>query len=426
MTPQPRKFSRVSVLGLGYIGLPTAAVIANSGVDVLGVDVVEHVRDTINRGHIHIVEPELEDMVRAAVSAGRLRAVPRPEPSDAFIIAVPTPFKDDHEPDLQYVEAAMRSLAPVLKPGNLIVLESTSPVGTTEKMAALLRHERPDLTFPDATVAQPDVHIAYCPERVLPGRVLRELVTNDRVIGGMTPACSCRAAQLYMLFVRGACIPTDAKTAEMVKLCENAYRDVCIGFANELSILCDRFGVNAWELIELANRHPRVNILQPGTGVGGHCIAVDPWFLAHAAPREARLIRTAREVNDAKPHFVVANIAEQARRIENPVVACLGLAFKPDIDDLRESPAMTVVNTLADMGVAELLAVEPNVRSRPARLADSVLFVDQDEALARADIVAILVRHNPFSRIAPETLKDKVVLDFVDALTLRPMRDTSA
>ncbi len=408
-------FKRVSVLGLGYIGLPTAAVLASQGVTVVGVDVVPRVVKTINEGRIHIVEPELDALVGAAVASGRLRAATKPEPADAFIIAVPTPFKDAHEPDISYVEAAAVSLAGVLAPGNLIILESTSPVGTTERIAELLRERRPDLSFPADGIEQPDIHMAYCPERVLPGRVLQELVANDRVIGGISPACAERAIQLYSIFVRGKCIPTNARTAEMVKLCENSYRDVCIAFANELSLLCDKLSINVWELIELANRHPRVKILQPGTGVGGHCIAVDPWFLVHAAPDTARLIQTAREVNDHKPHFVVARILAQCSRCERPVVACLGLAFKPDIDDLRESPAMHIVNALARRGAAAVLAVEPNVKERPAKLDETVAFATLDEALARANIVAVLVRHRSFREMAPEALKDKVVLDFVNA-----------
>lgn len=414
-----KRFKRVSVVGLGYIGLPTAAVFANRGVDVIGVDVVPDVVRTINEGHIHIVEPELDVLVNAAVNSGRLRAVSQPEPADAFIIAVPTPFKADHEPDLRFVESAARSLAGVLVTGNLVILESTSPVGTTERVVRLLREQRPDLSFPGPNVDVPDIHVAYCPERVLPGRVLQELVENDRVIGGLSPSCAAAATELYQIFVRGACIATNARTAEMTKLCENAYRDVCVGFANELSMICDSLDINVWELIELANRHPRVKILQPGTGVGGHCIAVDPWFVVHATPERARIIRTAREVNDSKPRFVCERIAAQAGRFKRPVVACLGLAFKPDIDDLRESPAMDVVHELAHAQVGQLLAVEPNVRQRPQKLDPAVEFVTLEQALARADVVAILVRHQPFRRIAPERLNGKAVLDFVDALARR-------
>lgn len=298
-------FDTISVIGLGYIGLPTAAVIASRQKKVIGVDVNEHAVDTINCGDIHIVEPELDIVVRAAVTEGYLKATTKPQPADAFLIAVPTPFFSDsegknHKADLSYIEAASKALAPVLKAGDLVVLESTSPVGATEKMAAWLADARPDLTFPQTHGESSDIRIAHCPERVLPGHVVRELVENDRVIGGMTPRCSEAAAALYKIFVEGECLVTTARTAEMAKLTENSFRDVNIAFANELSIICEKLGINVWELISLANRHPRVNILQPGAGVGGHCIAVDPWFIVDSCPEEARLIRTAREVNDGQ------------------------------------------------------------------------------------------------------------------------------
>jgi UDP-N-acetyl-D-mannosaminuronic acid dehydrogenase len=314
MTPAHR-FKRVSVIGLGYIGLPTAAVFASRGIEVIGVDVNEIAVQTINKGRIHIVEPDLDMVVHAAAREGRLRATLKPEAADAFLIAVPTPFRDGHEPDLSYIEAAARAIAPVLAKGNLVVLESTSPVGTTEQIAAWLAEERPDLSFPQEAGEAADVAVAYCPERVLPGHVLRELVENDRVIGGLTPRCSAEAVALYSTFVKGECVVTTARTAEMCKLTENAFRDVNIAFANELSIICDKLDISVWELIRLANRHPRVNILQPGPGVGGHCIAVDPWFIVNRNPDEARLIHAARQVNDSKPHWVVDKVLAAARAV---------------------------------------------------------------------------------------------------------------
>ncbi|MDR0762404.1 MAG: UDP-N-acetyl-D-mannosamine dehydrogenase, partial [Campylobacteraceae bacterium] len=342
----------VSVIGLGYIGLPTAAMFAAGGIKVIGVDVNQYAVDTINQGKIHIVEPELDKLVSNVVASGYLKAVTKPKTADAFIIAVPTPFKDKHEPDLSYIESAAEAIAPVLKKGDLVILESTSPVGATEQMAERLSSKRSDLTFPQTHGEDSDIRVAHCPERVLPGRILKELVENDRIIGGMTPKCSNAAVKLYKSFVKGECIITDAKTAEMCKLTENSFRDVNIAFANELSIICDKLGINVWELISLANRHPRVNILQPGCGVGGHCIAVDPWFIVSKTPKEAKLIRTAREVNSHKPEWVVDKVDEAISRFlkENPqknknniTVACFGLAFKPDIDDLRESPAVEIV-----------------------------------------------------------------------------------
>ncbi len=406
-------FSRVAVLGLGYIGLPTAAALAGQGVEVIGVDVNERVVETLRRGGIHIVEAGLDGIVKAAILSGKLRAVTRPEPAEAFLIAVPTPFRDGHQPDLSYVQAAAQAIAPVLARGNLVVLESTSPVGTTEQVARWLAELRPDLTFPHQAGAAADVQVAHCPERVLPGRVLVELVENDRVIGGLTPRCAERAAELYRIFVRGECVSTTAATAELVKMTENAFRDVNIAFANELSLVCDRLGVDVWELIRLANRHPRVKILQPGPGVGGHCIAVDPWFIVAAAPEQARLIRTAREVNDGKPQYVIAQVSQAAARFKAPVVACLGLAFKADIDDLRESPALAIVRELADRHVGRLLVVEPYIEALPATLQGlaEIRLVRAEEALAEADIVLLLVDHRPFKQIDRALLRDKVVID---------------
>jgi len=354
-------FNTISVIGLGYIGLPTAAAFASCQKKVVGVDVNQHAVDTINRGAIHIVEPDLDLLVKQAVEEGFLRAVTLPEPADAFLIAVPTPFKGDHLPDMQFVESAARSVAPVLKKGDLIILESTSPVGATEQMAAWLAQARPDLSFPQQAGGSSDINIAYCPERVLPGKIMVELVKNDRVIGGMTSVCSQRASELYNIFLKGECVVTNSRTAEMCKLTENSFRDVNIAFANELSLICDAQGINVWELISLANRHPRVNILQPGPGVGGHCIAVDPWFIVAQNPELARIIRTAREVNDSKPHWVVDRVkaaladclTTTGKRASEIKIACFGLAFKPNIDDLRESPAVEVTHLIADWHAGE-------------------------------------------------------------------------
>lgn len=410
---------KITLVGLGYIGLPTAAVLASVGHDVIGLEVNSHIVDVVNRGEIHIVEPDLDGLVRGAVLSGRLRAVLEAEPSDAFILAVPTPFTDGHKPDLRYVERAARAIAARLRPGNLVILESTSPVGTTEKLAAWLAQERPDLRFPGGSTPAVDIHVAYCPERVLPGNIVSELVKNDRVVGGLTPDCARRARQLYETFVRGQCIESDARTAEMTKLTENAYRDVNIAFANELSLICDQLGIDVWQLIGLANRHPRVNILNPGPGVGGHCIAVDPWFIVDSAPKSARLIRMAREVNDGKPGWVIGKVAEaieteRKRLRREPVVACLGLAFKANIDDLRESPALDIVEHLAAQRFADrLLVVEPYIRALPESLSEhpGVAFVSLDEALAQADVVVLLVDHRQFGTVQREELATKAVID---------------
>lgn len=406
-------FKCVSMVGLGYIGLPTAAMLASRKIKVVGVDINQRAVDTINRGEIHIVEPELDIIVQAAVTQGYLRATTKPEPADAFLIAVPTPFKGDHEPDLSYVEAAAKSIAPVLKKGDLVILESTSPVGTTEQMANWLAQARNDLSFPHHVGELADVNIAYCPERVLPGKVVHELVSNDRVIGGMTQRCSQRATELYKTFVEAECIPTNARTAEMCKLTENSFRDVNIAFANELSIICDKLDINVWELIKLANHHPRVNILQPGPGVGGHCIAVDPWFIVSKTPQEARLIHTARQVNDGKPHYVVDQVLSAASTVTDPVIACLGLAFKPDIDDLRESPAMEVVQLLAGRKTGQVLVAEPHIEHLPPSLAkfDNIELVSADEAVRRANIIVMLVSHQVFYAINRAQLEGKQVID---------------
>lgn len=407
-------FKRVCMVGLGYIGLPTAAVMASRGLQVIGLEVNPKVVEVLNRGEIHIVEPDLDVLVHGAVNAGTLRATLTPEPADAFLIAVPTPFiGEGHKPDLSYIESAAKMIAPVLARGNLVILESTSPVGATEQLAAWLADARPDLTFPHQSEA-PDVCVAHCPERVLPGHVLRELVENDRVIGGMNRQCAERGAELYKIFVRGECILTDARTAEMAKLTENAFRDVNIAFANELSLICDRLGIDVWELIQLANRHPRVNILQPGPGVGGHCIAVDPWFIVDSAPDLAKLIHAARDVNDGKPHVIIQKVIDAAKAFEDPVIACLGLAFKPDIDDLRESPAMEITADLAIAKAGRLLVVEPHVDELPSKLSGlhGIEWVnDAAQAIAQANIVLLLVNHRAFQVVDREALQGKVIID---------------
>ncbi len=406
-------FSRVTMVGLGYIGLPTAAVMASRGLEVIGLDVDQGAVDTINSGGVHIVEPDLDIVVRSVVTTGNLRATTIAEPSDAFLIAVPTPFKSGHKPDLSYIQAAANAIAPVLETGNLIVLESTSPVGTTEKVAQWLAQARPDLSFPQQAGDQSDIMLAYCPERVLPGYVLQELVNNDRIIGGMSDRCSQRATELYKIFVKGDCLPTTARTAELCKLTENACRDVNIAFANEMSLVCEELSVNVWELIALANRHPRVNILQPGPGVGGHCIAVDPWFIVDSVPESTQLIRTAREVNDGKPQHVIKRVLAKAERFKSPSIACFGLAFKADIDDLRESPALGICRDLASQLEGTVMVVEPNIDELPESLKtlSNVRLCSVQEALKEADILLGLVDHSEFRTLNPESLVEKVVID---------------
>jgi UDP-N-acetyl-D-mannosaminuronic acid dehydrogenase len=406
-------FAKACVIGLGYIGLPTAAMLANRGLTVIGVDVNERIVRLLNEGKVQIVEPDLDIAVQAAVMTGRLRAVAAPEPAEVFIVAVPTPFTNGHTPDLSYIEAAARALAPVLEKGNLVVLESTSPVGTTERFARWLAELRPELSFPHHAGERADVCVAYCPERVLPGRVLMELVSNDRIIGGLTPRCAERAQELYRVFVQGTCHLSDARSAEMVKLTENAFRDVNIGFANELSLICERLQLDVWEVIDLANRHPRVNILQPGPGVGGHCISVDPWFIVDAVPDLARLIRTAREVNDDKPEHVLAKVRGIAERFKDPVIACLGLSFKANIDDLRESPALHIAERLADAQLGHLSVVEPHIPELPRSLQgrNNVRLDPLGAALKAADIILLLVDHQQFRRVEPAQLREKIVID---------------
>ena len=408
---------KISVIGLGYIGLPTAAVLASRQVEVIGVDVNQHAVDTINKGEIHIVEPELDILVRAAVQTGYLRATTVPEKADAFMVAVPTPFKGDHEPDLSYIESAAKAIAPVLEKGNMVILESTSPVGATEKMMYWMQEVRSDLSFPAfGSDDMADIFVAYCPERVLPGHVVRELVENDRIIGGVTTQCAERASELYKIFVEADCLITDCRTAELSKLVENSFRDVNISFANELSLICDKLEINVWELIKLANRHPRVNILQPGPGVGGHCIAVDPWFIVDSAPEEAKLIHAARTVNDGKPDFVLKKINQAVvaigKKKSELTIACLGLAFKPDIDDLRESPALDIAQQVGLMGFMKLMVVEPNIGELPAGFDDaSVDLVEINVALAEADVVVLLVDHASFKTMDLRLLSGKKVVD---------------
>jgi UDP-N-acetyl-D-mannosaminuronic acid dehydrogenase len=408
-------FNRIVVMGLGYIGLPTAAVFAENGVEVIGIDIVPHVVETINAGRPHFGEPNLDALVRRVVEAGKLRATLKIEPADAFIVAVPTPLHGHGEratPDVSYIENAARALAPVLRAGNLVILESTSPVGTTERMAAILAEIRPDLSFPHQKGELAQIQVAHCPERVLPGCILEEVVNNPRVIGGMSRKCAQRALSLYKIVARGECRVTNARTAELAKLTENAYRDVNIAFANELSLICDKLRINIWDLLAMANLHPRVHILSPGPGVGGHCIPVDPWFIVATNPNEAKLIRTARLINDSKPDFVVAKVRERAAALKHPVIACLGLAYKKDVDDLRESPAVEIVRKLAQEAVGELLVVEPHTSRLPPELNELGLALhDFDEALDRANLVLLLVDHMSFLQVDRDLLKDKFVID---------------
>lgn len=416
----------ICVLGLGYIGLPTASIFATKGKKVLGVDVNSKVVDTVNDGRIHIEEPDLDVLVKAAVQSGNLRAAVKPATASVYIIAVPTPFMvtatNPRAPDLTYVESATRSLAPVIERDALVILESTSPVGTTEMIRGWLYDElercgrlgmrQEGRNLVDATTAFP-LLFAHCPERILPGQMLKELVANDRITGGLTSTAAEKAKELYQTFCTAEIFTTDARTAELAKLTENSFRDVNIAFANELSLICEKLSINVWELIRLANHHPRVKILQPGPGVGGHCIAVDPWFIVAAAPAESRLIRTAREVNDAKPHHVVARVKEVAARFKAPVIACLGLAFKADVDDLRESPAIEIVVELGEARVGRLVVAEPHASKLPARLAalPGITQASAEEAVSSADIVLLLVNHRAFAVLDRSLLRDKVVID---------------
>ncbi len=395
---------KICVIGLGYIGLPTASLLGTKGYDVLGVDVSESVVNTINQGKIHIVEPDLDLLVRSAVNSGNLRAATEPEAADVFIIAVPTPFINDHEPDLSYVRAATESILGFVKPGNLVILESTSPVGTTEEcVAAILNNAGHNTEEPNP---ETEVFVAHCPERVLPGRILIELIQNDRIVGGINDNSTQAAERFYKEFVSGEVLTTNARTAELAKLTENSFRDVNIAFANELSMICDQCNIDVWELINLANHHPRVNILKPGPGVGGHCIAVDPWFIIDKAGETAKLIRAAREVNDAKPDWVIQKVVTKAEKFKRPTIACLGLAFKADVDDLRESPAIDIVTALQQMDIADIVVCEPNIKDH-AEFKLSPL----SSAIDEADIVLILVDHKEFQDLTPSSLIEKIVID---------------
>lgn len=403
----------VAMIGLGYIGLPTAAIIARAGLSVRGVDISRRIVDLVNQGEVHIQETDLDALVKNVVTDGMLTASTEAPVADIYLIAVPTPLAENNTPDISMVLDAARLVAPVLPAGGCVILESTSPVGTTQQISAVLAQLRPDLAIPghcgDKT---PDVHIAYCPERVLPGRIIEELVANDRVVGGTTPECARRAQAFYTRFVRGDCIATTAGVAEMVKLTENSFRDVNIAFANELSLVAEHMGIDVWEVIRLANRHPRVNVLQPGPGVGGHCIAVDPWFLVSSAPEQARVIRTAREVNDAKPDHVVSRLTAMLEGSPGAKIALLGLAFKPNIDDFRESPALAIAAKVAAQYGDRVLVVEPFTKELPAPMATSgARLVKYEEAMAEADLVGVLVDHDAF-RSAPRYLSaDKIIYD---------------
>jgi UDP-N-acetyl-D-mannosaminuronic acid dehydrogenase len=396
---------KVCVIGLGYIGLPTASLLGTKGYQVFGVDTSEHVINTINQGEIHIVEPDLDILVKSAVQSGNLKAGLEPIEAEIFILAVPTPFKDNHIPDLSYVEAATKKISAYIKPGDLIILESTSPVGTTDEVVAkILQEAGHDI--------DKDVYVAHCPERVLPGRILTELVENDRIIGGINEVSTQKAIEFYQSFVRGEVLATDARTAELSKLTENSFRDVNIAFANELSYICDKEKINVWEMIKLANRHPRVNILQPGPGVGGHCIAVDPWFIVARAPEQSRLIKTAREVNDSKPQWVVDKVKASAEKFKTPVIGCLGIAFKADLDDIRESPALGIVKQIIEEKMGQVLVAEPNLKEHK----DFDLLPYQ-EVINRSDIIVLLVDHKPFKTLTAIDLKEKILIDTRGVIT---------
>jgi UDP-N-acetyl-D-mannosaminuronic acid dehydrogenase len=391
--------AKICIFGLGYIGLPTSAIMAAKGFSVLGVDVNPEVVKTINNGKIHITEPDLDLFVRAAVQGKKLKAANKPEPSDVFIIAVPTPFKENKKPDMSYVEEASKAISSVIQEGNLVILESTSPPQTCEKIIAPILEKA-------GFKPGENIYLAHCPERVLPGQIMREVVENDRVIGGINPESAEKAKELYSTFVKGQIHLTDATTAEMVKLVENSYRDVNIAFANELSIICESLKLNVWELIKLANLHPRVNILKPGPGVGGHCIAVDPWFIVDRLPEESRLIKTARLVNDSKPEFVFERIKKAADRFKKPVIGVFGLSYKQDIDDLRESPALDIAKQVKNANLGNLLVCEPFIKEHPDFELNTA-----EEVIQKADIIVLLVPHKQFKTIDKELLKPKIVID---------------
>ena len=406
------RIEKISVIGLGYVGLPTAAIIASYGVEVLGVDIDPTVVSSITEGKAPLVEPGLDKLVKSAVTSGKLQADTKPGPADIFIISVPTPFKNEKVPDLSFLTNAVKTLAPVISSGNQVIIESTSPIGTTEKMRDYLATIRPDLKMPGITL-DPDINIAHSPERILPGNVLKELVQNDRVIGGITPNCAEKAASFYRLFVDGICHETNSQTAELVKLAENAYRDTNIAFANELSLLCDKHNINVWEMVKLANRHPRVNILQPGPGVGGHCIAVDPWFLVASAPSLTPLIQAARSVNNSKPHAIVEKILSCVENLKAQTISCLGLAYKANIDDLRESPAVEIVKKIADRFEGVIHVCEPNISSLPPNLFSlpSITLSPLKTCLSESEIIVLLTDHREFTEISAQSLESKSIID---------------
>ena len=412
--------TQVCVMGLGYIGLPTAAMLASRGCEVIGCDIDEHIVASIASGKPHFQEPDLQMLLRAALDTGRLRVQTCPSEADYYVIAVPTPFKNGDKPDLSYVEAAAESIAPFIRLGNTVILESTSPIGATQALAMQIQRARPDLNVPTYQQdGKADIHVAHCPERVMPGQMVRELMFNDRIIGGVTPSCGASAQTLYDMFVTGDINLTDCRTAEFVKLIENSYRDVNIAFANELSLIAGKLGIDVWQAISLANRHPRVDILKPGCGVGGHCIAVDPLFLIDAAPREARLIRAARDVNDNKPLWISEQILKLSARFHDPVVAVLGLTYKADVDDMRESPAIRIVRELARSVTGRVLVVEPNASLLPdcLRKYNNVSLVDLQTASEEADIVAFLVAHRQFRQMDRKSMLKKAVIDAVGLMT---------
>lgn len=418
MTTINRK--KICVIGLGYIGLPTASLLATKGFQVHGVDINAERIEAVKHGESNLAEPDLDILVKSAVLSGNLTVSNRPVPASVFIITVPTPFCDGRRPDLSHVDAAAQTIAPYLAPGNIVILESTCPVGTTEKINEMLAGLRPDLVDQkhrpnpgNDEISRLTVFLAHCPERVLPGQILKELIDNDRIIGGLRPVDAEKTAAFYRKFVNGQIFLTSSRMAELSKLVENAFRDVNIAFANELSIICDKLGMNVWELIKLANRHPRVNILQPGPGVGGHCIAVDPWFIVDSFPEEAKLIKTAREVNDHKPYSIIEKVRQAAKQLNNPAIACLGLAFKANISDLRESPAMEITKTLAEQNIGDIYVVEPYITSLPKALAGEkrIQLAEAEEALKKANIVVLLVDHQAFREIDRSLLRSKTVID---------------
>lgn len=411
-------FARISVIGLGYVGLPTAATLASRDVEVIGVDIRPEAVDRVNQGRAHFSEPDLDIVLRSVITAGRLRATTTPEPADAFLIAVPTPIDAQYRPDMSAVNSALSNIAPVLKAGDIVIVESTSPVGTTRKAVELIRALRPDLSTPLEAPETADLMFAYCPERILPGQTLRELIDNARIVGGIDKRSGARARDLYRLFAKGDVLMASAEEAELSKLTENAYRDVNIAFANELSRVCELLGINVWNVIRMANHHPRVNILSPGPGVGGHCIPVDPWFIHHALPDHTPLIRTAREVNMAKARHVTERIVQRASRFRAPKVALLGLAYKADVDDLRESPSLEIAHELARRPDIRLLVVEPHIKSLPSSLAqhETVSLAALPCALTEADVVAILVAHRVFEDMDLAQLAERAVIDTVGLL----------